>query len=214
MNKSVFYHLSYGVYLVSAYDAAQNRHTGCVANSIIQVTSEPATVAVSINHDNYTNHCIKDTGRLAVSILPETAPPSLIGAFGFASGRDVDKFATTPHTVLDSLAVPDAAMAFLTAQVIDSMETATHTVFLAQVNESDVLQSAIPMTYAYYHSVIKGKTPQNAPTYRTPEETPTAKGWVCKICSYEYTGDTPFANLGNDYVCPICGAAKDQFEES
>ena len=48
--------------------------------------------------------------------------------------------------------------------------------------------------------------------------------WKCSICGYEYNpaeGDsehgvgagTPFADLPDDWVCPICGAAKDLFEK-
>ena len=67
MNKNVFRSLSYGVYVVSTLDGERN--TGCVANSIMQITSSPASIAVSMNHDNYTNSCIQKTGKFAVSIL-------------------------------------------------------------------------------------------------------------------------------------------------
>ena len=45
--------LSYGVYAVTTWRDGEPK--GCIANCAIQVTSEPATFAVSINHDNYTN---------------------------------------------------------------------------------------------------------------------------------------------------------------
>ena len=67
MNTRVFRNLSYGVYAVSTLDGERN--TGCIANSIMQITSSPATIAVSMNHDNYTNSCIAKTGKFAVSIL-------------------------------------------------------------------------------------------------------------------------------------------------
>ena len=51
MNKKVFRNLSYGVYVVSTLDG--DRPVGCTANSIMQITSDPATIAISINHDNY-----------------------------------------------------------------------------------------------------------------------------------------------------------------
>ena len=48
--------------------------------------------------------------------------------------------------------------------------------------------------------------------------------WKCNVCGYVYdpaTGDsdndvppnTPFEKLPDDWVCPICGATKDQFEK-
>ena len=57
MNKKVLRNLSYGVYAVSAL--GENRMSGCIANSIMQITSSPATLAVSMNHDNYTHECIE-----------------------------------------------------------------------------------------------------------------------------------------------------------
>ncbi len=48
--------------------------------------------------------------------------------------------------------------------------------------------------------------------------------WECTVCGYVYdpeAGDpdsdvpphTPFENLPDDWVCPVCGATKDQFEK-
>ena len=47
MNNKAFYTLSYGVYLCTTWD--EGRPVGCVANSAMQITSSPATVAVSVN---------------------------------------------------------------------------------------------------------------------------------------------------------------------
>ena len=79
MNTDVFRNLSYGVYVVSTMD--NGRATGCTANSAVQITASPATVAVSINHDNYTNQCIKEFGKFAISIIAEDSDPMLIGKF-------------------------------------------------------------------------------------------------------------------------------------
>ena len=70
MNTKVFHNLSYGVYIISSLDG--ERPTGCTANSVMQITSSPATLALSMNHDNFTNSCIEKTGKFAVPILSET----------------------------------------------------------------------------------------------------------------------------------------------
>ena len=90
MDKTALFNLSYGVYVVTTWNKGEP--TGCTANSAMQITSTPATIAVSINHDNYTNECIKDTGVFAINILGESVDPMIIGSFGFRSGRDVNKF--------------------------------------------------------------------------------------------------------------------------
>ena len=164
MNNWAFTKLSYGVYVVTTW-AEGGRPTGCTANSAMQVTASPATVAVSINHDNFTNECIRKSGRFAVNVLGENSAPSIIGNFGFKSGKDSDKFTEKP-ALQDFLPVVDGAIACITCRVIDTMESATHTVFLGEVTGAEILNEADePMTYAYYHKVIKGKSPKNAPTY-------------------------------------------------
>jgi rubredoxin len=86
------------------------------------------------------------------------------------------------------------------------------------------------MTYEYYHNVLKGKASKNAPTFRGGEtEQQQKKGgnmskFVCDICGYIYDPDlgdpdsgvepgTPFEDLPDDWVCPVCGASKDEFSE-
>lgn len=213
MDKKALYDLSYGVYLVTAMDG--NRPTGCVANSIMQVTSDPATVALSINHDNFTNGCIAKTGRCAVTVLPENAKPTLIGRFGFRSGKDVNKFEDVPYRMFDGVPVPDVgACGWLACEIVDRMETDTHTVFLAKVVDAAKGTGNPPMTYAYYHNVVKGKSPKNAPTYQAPEtEKPAAKKfvWKCSVCGYVYDGETPFEELPDDWRCPVCGQPKSGF---
>lgn len=164
MNNWALTKLSYGVYVVTTW-ADGGKPTGCVANSAMQITSSPATIAVSINHDNFTNECIKTSGRFAINILGEKTEPLTIGKFGFKSGRDGSKFDYTPE-VKDFLPIVKGAMTYVTCKVVDTMETSTHTVFLGEVVGAEIIdESDEPMTYAYYHKVIKGRAPKNAPTY-------------------------------------------------
>lgn len=212
MNKNVFRNFSYGVYVISTLDGT--RPTGCVANSVMQITSSPATVAVSMNHDNFTNSCISSTGKFAVSILSEATDPSLIGQFGFQSGKDINKFENVAYDTIDELPVLKDACGFITCKVIDTMETSTHTIFLGEVVEGDVLSDYPAMSYAYYHNVVKGKSPKNAPTYieEDPKEETDAK-WICGICGYIYEGEIPFEELPDSFVCPICKQPKSVFKK-
>ena len=212
MNKNAFRNLSYGVYIISTLDG--ERATGCVANSVMQITSSPATIAVSMNHDNYTNSCIKNSGKFAVSILTEESDPELIGCFGFQSGKEVNKFDGIEAITKEEISVIPDACGYIVCKVIDQMETETHTVFLGEVLDADVLKNEEPMTYAYYHKVVKGKSPKNAPTYipEEKEEKAEEEKWVCGICGYVYDGETPFEELGEDFKCPICKQPKDVFK--
>ncbi len=208
VNNDVFRNFSYGVYVVSTLDGT--RPTGCVANSIMQITSSPATFAVSMNHDNYTNACIKKTRKFAISILSEQSNSDLIGIFGFQSGKDVNKFEGVDAFEKEGLSIVSDSCGYIVCKVIDQMETSTHTVFLGEAVAADTLKKEDPMTYAYYHKVVKGKSPKNAPTYI--EETKVDGKWVCSICGYEYNGEVPFEELAEDFVCPLCKQPKSKFE--
>lgn len=208
MNSKAFRDLSYGVYIVTSKSGA--RDVGCVANSAMQVTSSPATVAVSINRDNFTNSAIRESGRFALSILPESADAALIGTFGFKSSRDTDKFESLETVEKGGLRIVPSAVSYIVCRVIDTLETATHTVFLGEVEDADVLKAEEPMTYAYYHKVIKGKAPKNAPTYIEETKEASASKWKCSICGYE----SDLAELPDDFTCPMCGVPKSLFEKA
>lgn len=214
MNKIALRNISYGVYIISTMDG--ERPTGCTANSIMQITSDPATIALSMNHDNYTNSCIKKTGKFVINILSEKSNPSLIGGFGFRSGKDYDKFNDVDYKTVDGLPVLSDSCGYIICNVIDTMETSSHTVFLGEMTNADNLTLKSPMTYSYYHNVIKGKSPKNAPTYMKEEnvtapEEKKAAPWVCSVCGYVYDGDTPFKELPDSYICPVCSAPKNKF---
>ena len=211
MNETALFKLSYGVYLCTTWD--EGRPVGCVANSAMQITSSPATIAVSINRNNFTHGCILDTGYFALTVLGEHSDPKLIGRFGFTSARTTEKFEGVDYSVRGKLPVPNDGIAYLPCKVVDRWETATHTVFLGEVIDCDHLRKGKPMTYAYYHEVLKGKTSVNAPTFVKEEPKQPEEKYVCTVCGYEYEGDVPFEELPEDWVCPLCGMGKEQFEK-
>lgn len=211
MDKTAFFNLSYGVYLCTTWD--EGRPTGCVANSAMQITSNPATIAVSVNHDNYTNKCIKDCGHFALAVLAEDSDAQLIGKFGFVSGEKKNKFDDVPYELRGKLPVPDGALCWFSCKVINTMETSTHTVFLGEVTDAGNQRKGEPMTYSYYHKVLKGKTAPKAPTFVEESETSGKDKWVCGLCGYVYDGAMPFEELPDDWKCPICGASKNQFRK-
>jgi flavin reductase (DIM6/NTAB) family NADH-FMN oxidoreductase RutF/rubredoxin len=219
MDSRIFRNMSYGVYVVSSVDG--DRPTGCIANSIMQITSSPATIAVSMNHDNYTNWCIQRSGKFAFSILSEKSDPGIIGTFGFHSGKDTDKFADVAYEMAEGMPVVKDSCGYVVCKVIDRMETATHTVFLGEVIESKVYENVPQMTYAYYHAVVKGKSPKNAPTYEAvpnqaevsgkPAESSKKTKFVCDVCGYVYESDTDTVPEG--FTCPICGVGPEHFKK-
>lgn len=164
MNPKAFIPLSYGVYILTSWDG--DRPTGCTVNCACQITAEPASMMVSVNKENFTHDCIRKTGLFAVSVLAEDSKPIIVGTFGFRSGRNFDKFGKIPYEIRDGMPVIPDACSYLVCKVTGETDTPTHTMFLGEVTGGDVLRDAKPMTYEYYHTVLKGKTQKNAPTYR------------------------------------------------
>ena len=215
MDKKALYDLSYGMYVLSV--STPEKPTGCIVNTVIQISSDPVTVAVSVNKDNYTNRCIKEAGRFSVSILTEASDPSIIGTFGFQTGREVKKFDDIPYTLAcDDIPVLSGNLSsWLCLELISSIDVETHTVFVARVIDAAKITGDKPMTYSYYHSVLKGKTAKNAPTYQetAPDGADESEydTYICPICGYEHKEPPLFSALPDDWVCPICGAPKKHF---
>lgn len=211
MDKKVLRNLSYGVYVVTSKD--KGRNIGCIVNSIMQVTSNPSVIAVSINHDNYTNKIIKETNKFGVSILKEKVDPRIIGTFGFKSSKDTDKFDGINFKEISEIPVLEDTCGYMVCKVIDTIETSTHTIFLGEVFEADDYSNENAMTYKYYHEYLKGSAPKNAPTYEEKniiqsDTDSKTKKWRCSICGYIYEG----SELPEDFVCPICGVGKENFK--
>lgn len=205
-NKAVLWNLSYGVYVVSSMD--NTRPIGCVANSIMQLTHD--CVAVSLNHQNYTNEIVKRTKKLAISILNTTIDENVIPAFGFCSSKDNDKFRGVKYKIVDNLPVLEQANGYLTLEIVQEVELETHTLFIGKIINGDILNNQTPMTYKYYHDVIKGRAPKAAPTYIEEEISSEGIKYKCSICGYIYDGD--INQEKDDYTCPICKQPKTVFK--
>jgi len=234
VDQKAFHKVSYGLYVIGS--ARGKSFNGQIANTVFQVSADPATLAVSINNKNLTCEFIKDSGIFSVSILPKTATLDFIGRFGFKSGRDFDKYQgiSFRRGVTGAPVLLEQSIGCIEAEVLTRLEVETHTLFVGRVVEAEVFGDEEPMTYAFYHQVKKGLVPPAAPTYLKvemkvenktveKEERNIMKKYQCSVCGYVYdpaAGDpdsgiapgTAFEDLPEDWTCPVCGVAKDQFE--
>jgi len=169
VERGVFRDLSYGLYIVASKD--EGRLNGQVVNTVIQVTSEPPRVAVIINKKNLTHEFILKSKVFSASVLEESTPMIFLGPFGFRSGRDVDKLSKVDFKegITGCPLISEYALSVLEAEVIDQIDLGTHTVFIGNVVSSEILKKGSPLTYQYYHQVLKGKSPPNAPTYEAKQ---------------------------------------------
>ncbi|MCD7738156.1 MAG: flavin reductase [Lachnospiraceae bacterium] len=189
MDKKAMYKLSYGLFVLTARE--DGRDNGCIVNTVTQVTSEPNRITVAVNKNNLTHDMVLRTGKFNVSVLTQKAPFATYQHWGFQSGRDVDKMEeiTVSRSGNGLVYLPENANAYLSAEVIESKDLGTHTLFLADVTDGAVLSEDESVTYSYYQANVK---PTPVPKKK--------KGFVCTVCGYIYEGDV----LPEDFICPWC----------
>lgn len=203
MDKKIFRDISYGMYVVASKDS------GCIINTLTQITSENPIISISLNKENYTNQVIKNEKKFIVSIISEYTNPNVISTFGFQSSKDIDKFKNFEYENVDSIKVlKENTIGYLLCEVIDVVDCDTHDIFVAKVVDTKKYNEFIPMTYKYYHEVIKGKAPKKAPTYVEEELNIEEELYVCDVCGYVHRGQVP-----DDFICPICGKDASHFKK-
>ena len=195
---TALFNIGYGLYVITSNDGKKDN--GLIVNTVTQVTNTPNRIAVTINKQNYSHHIIKQTGIMNINCLTVDAPFKVFEAFGFRSGRNVDKFADcTPLRSDNGLVfLPRYINSFMSLKVEQYIDLDTHGMFICSVTEARVLNDRETMTYTYYQNNVKPKP-----------ETEGKKGYVCKICGYVYEGE----ELPEDYICPLCKHGAADFEE-
>ena len=195
---TALFKIGYGLYVVTSNDGKKDN--GLIVNTVTQVTDTPNRIAVTINKANYSHHIIKQTGKMNINCLTVDAPFSVFEAFGFVSGRNVDKFANCEPLRSDNglVFLPRYINSFMSLKVEQYVDLDTHGMFICSVTEARVISDRETMTYAYYHANVKPKP-----------KTEGKQGYVCKICGYVYEGDV----LPEDFICPLCKHGAADFEK-
>jgi flavin reductase (DIM6/NTAB) family NADH-FMN oxidoreductase RutF len=204
MDPKAMFKLSYGLFVLTT--KFYNKDNGCIINTAIQAASEPNQISICVNKANLTHDMIMQSKEFTVSIISEEAKFDLFKRFGFASGKDVDKFEGFEDKVKRGANgiyyVTEGTNAYISVKVEKTEDLGSHTMFVGTITDMDVLSDVPSATYAYYFENIKPK----------PEAVgKTAEGktvWRCKICGYEYVGPV----LPDDFICPICKHPASDFE--
>ena len=202
MNPKAMYRLTYGLFVLTTRSG--ERDTGCIINTAGQVTSTPNRISIAVNKANYTHDLILESGRFNISILSERASFQTFQHFGFQSGRTVDKFSgyeTCKRSANGLYYITDGTNAYLSAVVEQTIDLDTHTLFIAAVEDMEVLSEDPSATYTYYQSSIKPRPAQQ------PTQGKTA--WRCTVCGYVYEGE----ELPPDFTCPLCKHPASDFEK-
>jgi flavin reductase (DIM6/NTAB) family NADH-FMN oxidoreductase RutF/rubredoxin len=204
MNEKAMYKLTYGLFVLTTKDG--NKDNGCIINTAGQVTTTPNRISIAVNKANYTHDMILSSKKFNVSILSEAADFEVFKRFGFQSGKDVDKFegfAGAKRSENGIYYVTEGTNGYISGTVEQTIDLGTHTLFIATVEDMEILSDVPSTTYSYYQSNIKPKPVKTGVT----EEGKTI--WRCVICGYEYVGE----ELPEDFICPICKHPASDFEK-
>ncbi|MBR6700285.1 MAG: flavin reductase [Firmicutes bacterium] len=199
MDNKVMFNITYGLYVLTANE--KGKDNGCIINTLSQVTSTPNRISITVNKSNHTHDMIKNTKKFNVSLLTEETSFDLFKHFGFQTGKDTDKFADYEGYARAENGIvylTKYANSFISGDVVQEIDLGTHTMFIADAADGQVISDVPSVSYAYYHKNIKP-----AP------EAKKAGGWRCKICGYVYEGD----ELPADFVCPLCKHPASDFEK-
>ena len=199
MDNTAFFKLSYGLFVVTAHEG--DKDNGCITNTVVQQTTTPNRISVTINKNNYTHDMIKRTGVFNVSVLSEKAKFDTFKHWGFQSGKDVDKTVGITYFRLENgvIYIVDGVNAVMCAKVEQEVDLGTHTMFIAEVTDAFSTEEDSSATYAFYHKNIK-PAPQQA----------KKKGWICTVCGYIYEGEV----LPEDFICPTCKHPASDFKRA
>lgn len=204
MDKKAMYKLSYGLFVLTAKD--EEKDNGCIINTAIQASSMPNQLSICVNKANLTHDMIVKTGKFTVSVISQDADFDLFKHFGFQSGKDVDKFKNFEKCKRGENSIyyiTEGTNAYISVNVSKTEDLGSHTMFIGEITDMEVLSETPSVTYDYYLKNIKPQ-PENVGT--------TTDGktiWRCTICGYEYVGE----ELPEDFVCPLCKHPASDFEK-
>lgn len=203
MNNEAMYKLTYGLFVLTTKSGGKDN--GCIINTAIQAASAPNQMSIAVNKANHTHDMIRESGVFNVSVISQDADFELFKRFGFRSGRDVDKFegfdgaATAPNGIPY---IKEGTNAWFSVKVDREVDLGSHTMFIGEIADAEVLSETPSVTYVYYLENIKPAPDAKADASAGPK-------WRCKICGYEYEGDP----IPDDFICPLCKHPASDFEK-
>lgn len=200
MDNNVMYDLSYGLFVITANN--DGKDNGCIINTVMQVTENPNKITAVVSKENYTHEMLVKSKSFNVSVISENAGFELFKRFGFKSGKDTDKFSDYKYkkrTENGILYITEGTNSYISANITDTADLGSHTMFIADVTDAVKLNNDNSMTYGYYHKNVKP----------SPKKTESESGYICKICGYIYKGEY----LPEDFICPLCKHGVSAFEK-
>ena len=198
MDQKALYNLTYGVYFLSAFE--NGKDNASIINTAVQVANNPTKISIAVIKGNLTHDMIMNTKKCNISSITQSAEFDLFKHFGMQSGREVDKFKDFSDIKRSSNGLyylTKWSNAYISLKVCNNFDLGSHTLFICEMEDAEVLNNEPCCTYGYYQTVIKANA----------QKPQVKKGYMCNVCSFVYEGE----NMPDDYICPICKHPKEDF---
>lgn len=205
MDKTSLFKLTYGLFVAGVEE--EGKKNGCIINTAVQATSEPMVMNVTMMKENLTTELIRKKGSLSVSVLSLDCPLDIISSFGMRSGRAYDKFDNIEYKAdkNNNPYLKKHTIAYMSLEVTSILDMRTHYLFICDVVDAGNIEEGQPMTYADYRALKSGRSVNKT------DNNIDDKVYVCTVCHYVYDQDTPFEELADDWLCPVCKQPKSKF---
>lgn len=205
MDKTSLFKLTYGLFVAGVEE--EGKKNGCIINTAVQATSEPMVMNVTMMKENLTTELIRKKGSLSVSVLSLDCPLDIISSFGMRSGRAYDKFDNIEYKAdkNNNPYLKKHTIAYMSLEVTSILDMRTHYLFICDVVDAGNIEEGQPMTYADYRALKSGRSVNKT------DNNIDDKVYVCTVCHYVYDQDTPFEELPDDWLCPVCKQPKSKF---
>ncbi len=140
--------ISTGVYVITV--RTRDRINGMTAAWVMQLSFNPAMIAVSIAPARYTHDLIKESGYFCVNALPK-GTEDVARHFGFKTGRKTDKFKGITYTnALNGSPVLDSAYIYLECKLAHVYEIGDHSLFLGSIVDiGELKKDAEPLIFRW-----------------------------------------------------------------
>lgn len=202
MDKSLLFKIPYGICLVSS--ESNGTLGGCIVNTAIQITDEPTNLVVSITKDSHTAKLMLESKKCIIGLMSSICNMDVIKHFSILSGNNTDKFDKKYYDVFKYKLYANIPYLFedmicnLVCDVKEVVDADSHYLFVLSLKETMAMsKDSVLMTYEMYRSM----------------KSSIISTYICTSCHYIYDGTTPFEQLPDDYVCPVCGKGKEFFSK-
>lgn len=197
---NLLFKISYGLYVLSAKEGKKDN--GCIVNTLMQQTSTPEVLSVTVNKLNCTHDMIVNTGVASCAIIGENATFEIIKGFGMRSGKTENKYegVKSVRSKNGCLVPVEGVLGYFDLKVIKLIDLGTHTMFVCDPTDRvPFVEEAEALTYSYYQKNIKPKS-----TFQV--SSPIEEAYICTICGYIHKGP-----ITDDIICPICKHGREAF---